>query len=477
MQGGYYNAILRLLLVAFGLVSVPSATAMVFNEIYYDAIGSDDNQEWFEIVNEKNETVDINGWKFFEDSVNHNLVLVIGSSVLNPGTFALVAEDAQTFLTNNQNFSGTLFDSSFSLSNTGETIVLKNNTGGVEDNITYSYIWGGQENGFSVGLYNGVWKETLQTPGAANKVSNICDWSVSILSDKLIFENSNEFSWKVKTERHLGEPSLLTIKRSIDDLYGTIVKSYDDLIHNITNKETLSYDPNLKPGTYYLKAEIIPACNDSNSGNNIAQQLLAVKGAREKDSSLEINTIYDLGKDKEAAFGQLIRVKVTAYKGDTTKNVVSLWIEGKEKVSKIFKFDINEKFTLQELTVPIQIFPNCKNNLKNGSYEVILEGLGEKDSKRIEIAGNAKDTCVKEVIKEDKQQTKKAANKKTETATAKEPKGTAESKHTFNAGKPFAISTIIFESSQRKAEKFVPYMFTVLASVMTLFLVFSKGIA
>ena len=453
------------------LVLIPAVCGVSFNEVMYDLIGSDDNREWIEIVNEDNFTVNMQGWKFYEANTNHNLVLVLGDYNLDPGEFAVIAEDAPTFLANNSNFSRSLFDSSFSLSNTGETIVLKNKTGQIQDNLTYSYLWGGNENGYSVGLFGSKWKETLPSPGEPNQVSNICDWSVSIILDKLIFEDKTDFAWKVRTEKILGNSALITIKRKIEDIYGSSAKSYSDLIHNITNKETLSYDPNLNQGTYLLRAEINPSCNDSNKANNFANQLIAVKGEelnQESQSSLEIVNIYDLGRDKKAEFGQIIKAKIKAYRGNTTKQAISLWIgNSKEKMSKVFEFKVLDKFSEQEMNVPIQIFANCKGKLKEGNYDVVLEGLGEKAEKKIEIFNNTDDVCEKEIVKIESKKSKEQ-NSTPQSIASGNPR------NVFNSAKPFAISTIMFESTQKKAEKFVPYAIAIIMSISVIFFVLSN---
>jgi hypothetical protein len=455
------------LMVLAAILATSLCHAIGFNEIMYDVLGSDDDQEWFELFNEKNISVDMTGWKFFEAGTNHNLVVVRGDFIVLPHEYFVVAEDVVTFLAMYPNYTGTLFDSTFSLSNTGEALVIRNKTGQVQDNLTYTFIWGGNENGYSVGIHNNIWKETFPTPGSINKVTNVCDWKVSILSDSFIFDSSTDFSWKVRTEKVLGEPALISIKRTVVDMYGNAIRTYADLQHNISNRETLTYEPNLKPGTYLVSAEITPSCNDTNAHNNADQRLFAIKDQRESASSIEIKNVYDLGKDKKAAFGQLIRLQLVAYKGDTTKNVVSLWIEGKEKVSKVFKFSIEDKFTEQILTIPIQIASNCDGKLKNGTYSIIAEGFGEEDKKAIEVYGNQ--DCPKPA-----KETKQTTQTKKEVQRTDPEQKTYSSVAASNEEKPFAISAIRFESSQRKAEKLVPYLLVFTSMIAITFLLFSS---
>ena len=46
-----------------------------------------------------------------------------------------------------------------------------------------------------------------------------------------------------------------------------------------------------------------------------------------------------------------------------------------------------------------------------------------------------------------------------------------QGKNVFNSGKPFTISTVMFESSQRKAEKLVPYAIAFIMSAVVIFLI------
>ncbi|HIH39681.1 TPA: lamin tail domain-containing protein [Candidatus Woesearchaeota archaeon] len=469
-----------LMFFAVFFLLVCSSYGLKFNEIMYDVVGSDDDREWLEIYNENNSSINIQSWKFFEDGTNHNIVSVLGDYMLNSEEYAVVAEDPLVFLANYPNYTETLFDSTFSLSNTGETIALKNKTGQVQDNFTYSFIMGGNENGYSIGLRNDIWKETFPSPGKENIVSNICDWSVLIISG-LIFEDKYDFSWKVKTQRLIGEQNIIiTIKREIQDIYGNVVRSYADANHNLSNSETLSYDPNLNQGTYLLKAEIVPSCNDSNKDNNVLQKLVAVKDTASsniEDSSVKIEQIYDLGKDKKAEFGQLIRVKIKAYRGDSTKQVVSLWIESsKEKISKVLSFKLLEKYSEQDLTLPVQIFPNCDNKLKSGDYKIIVEGFGEEDSRDIEVYNNIESICGKQIRTKEEVKEPKTSSKNTDSVKDAASSETLipQPKNIFNSAKPYALSTVVFESSQRKAEELVPYFIGTIMTLTTLFLLFSR---
>ena len=152
-------------------VAVPfvSKAAMVINEVMYDAPspGADDGREWVEIWNNGSEPTDLVGWKFFEEGVNHALT-PMGESVIAPGGFAVIVADPAKFAADWPGSSLTIFDSSFSLKNTGEALSLKNDSGEVINTITYDPTLGAGGDGASLQLVAGSWLAASPTPGAVN---------------------------------------------------------------------------------------------------------------------------------------------------------------------------------------------------------------------------------------------------------------------------------------------------------------------
>jgi len=163
-----YQKILVLLFVAlfvFDQNASGKSGDVIFSEIMYDPKGNDADREWIEIYNTSDEDINLVGWKFFEANVNHGLTLKAGNIILKSSEYAVIAEDAEEFLKEHENFSRTLFDSSFSLSNDGEYIALKNVDGIVVGEVAYSKAAGGSENGFSIELDKNVWKQSNKSGG------------------------------------------------------------------------------------------------------------------------------------------------------------------------------------------------------------------------------------------------------------------------------------------------------------------------
>src|SRR3989344_2910155 len=132
----FYVGIFTAIFYTIPVVSV--SASMVINEIMYDLKGSDTDREWIEVVNAGGDAVDLSEWKFFEANTNHKLTLVLGQATLPPGAYAVIVDNPEKFKNDWPGYSGVLFDSSFSLNNTGETISLR--TGELIDvgSVTYT---------------------------------------------------------------------------------------------------------------------------------------------------------------------------------------------------------------------------------------------------------------------------------------------------------------------------------------------------
>ena len=151
---------------------------IVINEIMYDLkTGSDDGREWIEVFNDGGSPVDLSVFKFFEADTNHKLLLIQGDKNIGAQNYAIIVSDPVKFKidwftppnSGGASFAGTIFDSSFSLSNTGETLALK--TGDqIIDVYSYQASSGGAGDGKSLQKINGVWAPAVPTPGVENKL-------------------------------------------------------------------------------------------------------------------------------------------------------------------------------------------------------------------------------------------------------------------------------------------------------------------
>lgn len=148
----------------FFLVPLPVFGALEITEIMYDAEGSDPEHEWIEITNTGKSAVDLSQFRFFEGGVNHKLKIVQGSAIVQASTSAIIAENAESFKDDWPKYAGTLFDSAFSLSNTGESLALKKGTE-IVFSTEYTSSFGAKGDGSSLHKVGDSWTDALPTPG------------------------------------------------------------------------------------------------------------------------------------------------------------------------------------------------------------------------------------------------------------------------------------------------------------------------
>ncbi len=159
-----------ILLISLFLLSPFFASAnVIINEVMYDLDGADRGREWIEIYNGGTEAIDLSGWKFYEGGTNHRIKTAgEGSFIVPSGAFAVIADRPEKFSADWPDYSGIIFDSSFSLKNTGEILIIKNAELGEVDKLDYVSDWGGAGDGNSLQKINGNWVGAPPTPGALN---------------------------------------------------------------------------------------------------------------------------------------------------------------------------------------------------------------------------------------------------------------------------------------------------------------------
>lgn len=144
---------------------------VVINEIMYAPEGSDVGREWIEVYNDSDAPLDLSLYKFFEDNTNHKLVVSQGDVNIEDHGYAVIVSDPVKFKIDWPNFSGSIFDSSFSLSDTGEDLAIKDESSNIINTVTYNFSEGAKEDGNSLQLVNGSWVGATPTPGVENESS------------------------------------------------------------------------------------------------------------------------------------------------------------------------------------------------------------------------------------------------------------------------------------------------------------------
>lgn len=384
-----------------------SSFSIRINEIMADPEADESLNEWIEIYNNDSQSINVSRWAIGDDSdrdiIEGGLYGKEGT-IIPPFGFAIVTDEA-TRVYNNFNVSDDAIrlyvdDGSIgnSLSNEGERIYLYDSSDLLIDSIIYN----STTEGLSWAFLNESLKISDPSPGFSNDESIIeyssCDYSVSFLLKKTIFDNSSEFDFKIRISKVSGHPTNFTMNARIEDLNGKLIKEYHPFTNqSISSHRTSStYTPNLDDGkSYILSTNITTDCNDTSNQNNFESVIVTIKGKPlSETSSLNIENIYDLGSDNEAKFGQTIRVKLNVYKGNTNKESIALWVQkGSNRLSKQSKVNIEEKYSNHSFTLPIQLDPNCDKEFDDDSYDIVAEGLDETTEKEVDIAGLTDSLC------------------------------------------------------------------------------------
>lgn len=166
----------------FLFVSICSQVSaqVVFNEIMYDVSGSDTGREWVEIQNVGVSMVSIatTTWKFVEADTKHSIKLERGSLTIPAQGFFVIVDNIDKFLNDWTDYYGTIFSSSFSLSNTGEQLTIIGDNGVAQDTVIYK-IGDNHKDNWSLQKFGGDWRFSLPTPGSLNLFSVLPETVIS----------------------------------------------------------------------------------------------------------------------------------------------------------------------------------------------------------------------------------------------------------------------------------------------------------
>lgn len=161
-----------LILITLIFFAKTTFASIEITEIMYDASGTDTNHEWIEVYNTSSASIDLSEWYFFSNNTKHGLVPE-SSSALGPGSYAVIVQNTQNFLSDWPNYSGIIFDSSWSgLNNEEDSISMKDPDLNIVSPVTYSSSMGATGDGNSLQKINSEFKSSSPTPGSENVLSS-----------------------------------------------------------------------------------------------------------------------------------------------------------------------------------------------------------------------------------------------------------------------------------------------------------------
>ena len=396
-----------------------SSAEIIISEVHPHPLKDQSLNEWVELYNNGSEAVNVSGWVFGDAFANDVIEgpLFGKEGAIIPGFGFAILTDETTRVYENYNVSddaihlyidgGDLGRSG--LDDDGEQLFLYSN-GTLISAMNYST----SKDGFSISLINGTFYNASPTPGYHNNgsVTTSCDYEVQIVMNGSLFTDPNDFSWKLVVRNVRGGPTNMTARAAIHDLFGNLEQEYQPFTnHTITTKATSSpFSPNLEEGkSYILSTNITTECGDSNKGNDGDERIFTIQGTLTTASYLTILSVLDLGSDDAAAFGQTIRMRLNAYRGDTGKESVAAWVENSkgEKLSKQSRASVEERFSNVTLTLPVQLVPNCGQGIDDGTYTLKVEGLDTEDERRIDVEGITNDLCEEIEVQEQQASTRR----------------------------------------------------------------------
>lgn len=385
-----------------------SAESITINEIMADPVADEDLNEWIELYNNESTPVNVSSWLIGDNTGNDTLeggLYNNEGTIIPPDGFAIITDD-ETRAYNNFNVSPDALrlyvdDGSIGngLINSGETLYLYNQNGTLIDIASYN----STDNGLSWSFVNSSMHKADPTPGFSNNgsitISEGCDYAVNFILEKTLFDNSSDFSFKIRASKISGIATNFSMRAKIEDMNGKLMKEYSPFTNDsITTQRTSSeLTPNLEEGkSYILYSNITTDCADSINESNFDTEIITIKGKPPREtSSIDIINILDIGADREAKFGQSIRARLSVYKGNTNKESIDLWIEDNNgnRLSKQSRTGLESKYTNYSLTIPIQIIPNCDAKFDDDEYTLKASGLDSEDEHDVEIKGLTNSLC------------------------------------------------------------------------------------
>lgn len=178
------------LLIGFLFLAAPALTAaqVLITEIMYDlAEGSDSGREWIEVYN-SGAAINLKDFVIFETGKKHKISSAGGETTLSPNMYAVIADNAEKFKIDHSGYTGLLFDSAFSLNNTGESISLQNAAGVEIDLVVYAKAHGGSGTGDSLQRLelssNASFSPGIETPGAGIPAEGLVVTPVKVKAKK-----------------------------------------------------------------------------------------------------------------------------------------------------------------------------------------------------------------------------------------------------------------------------------------------------
>jgi hypothetical protein len=183
-------------------------------EFMYDLDGTDTDREWVEVRNTGSEAEDLSAWFLFAGNAKHVLVPE-DSSHVDPGGYAIIAQNIHGFKTDWPSFNGLLFDSSWTgLNNEQGNVALKDPDLNILSSVNYTKDLGGSGDGNSLQKSNSLFLAAIPTPGKENNTSSEAE-NKSSPNSSLDDQTENQNSSHTNTPAVVSKKEIQTPKTTV----------------------------------------------------------------------------------------------------------------------------------------------------------------------------------------------------------------------------------------------------------------------
>ncbi|HAH50126.1 MAG TPA: hypothetical protein DCL80_02225, partial [Balneola sp.] len=157
------------------------ANTILFTEIFYDTPGTDSNEEWIELYNAGNATIDLGGYTITDNNGTGSSYTFPGGTTILPQSFLTVASNSAGFNAI-YGFEADIYGSIPALNNSGEALLLTDS----QSNLIDAVAW---EGGASAGLPSGwgsssdpsaATGETIYRLNASGDTDSFSDWATAV---------------------------------------------------------------------------------------------------------------------------------------------------------------------------------------------------------------------------------------------------------------------------------------------------------
>jgi len=135
---------------------------ILFSEVFYDTPGDENIEEWFELYNNSDFTVNIGGWTITDNNGSGATFTIPEGETMEPNTFYTISKSSAGFLPL-YGYEADLYGSIPALNNSGDTLILKDPNGNVKDFVAW-------EGGASAGIPDGWGSTTNPWAAAGNTI-------------------------------------------------------------------------------------------------------------------------------------------------------------------------------------------------------------------------------------------------------------------------------------------------------------------